>query len=841
MSALWKNSFVFLLFSLPTRLAVAQADTTATDTRAATPGAADTAIIRYSAKSIESFVDQRITILVGDAEVRYKDLTLKAGKITVEWDKNLLTAEGLPDTTNGASGDSVAERYTAMPVLDQGGEEMTGFKMEYNFKTEKGRVIRGRTEYEGGRYFGNQIKLVAPKVLNVSRGEFTTCDKPEQPHYHFWSRRMKLLAGDKVIAKPIVLYLGSIPVAALPFGIFPQRTGRHSGILIPRYGSSSTEGRYLRGMGYYWAPSDYWDGRFTVDFFERSGWLFEGGLNYAIRYLLKGSIEGSLTRKNFVSGQRQRRWDLQIRHFQELSPTAQLNVSGAFVSDGSFYKDLSSSIYQRLTRQLVSNATWSKSWPTAKFSLTANLSETRDLESGNITRVYPQLAFRRGQSQLFPTKDPEGKKAVKEEKKWYHYLYYSYNGNLLNSWSNTRPITRRLDHNLGFTLSSPTKYFGFLYMNHGLSYQENWYDRTQRGFFDPVTNQVQRRTERGFASRRTFFYSLSANTKLYGLFTPRIGRIKAIRHVVTPSISFSYRPDFSSSFWGYFDVVKLPGGQVQKIDRFGGTPIGAQKLLSFSLRNLFQMKTAQGEKEKKFDLFTLDFSGGYNFEATTFKMSNLNTSLRADPTRNISVLFQASHDFYAFDPQLRQRVNRLVFRDHRLPRLVDARLNVNVRLEGRAGANLQGRPTGEAQEEGQALRTPQELSARPEDRFGATEGPSQGGGFEIPWRASLNFSYDLNRANPFFPQSNAYLEMTGVEVQLTKNWRVFYSTRYDFTEREFLTHDLTIYRDLHCWEAQLHLTRSGFFNAFYFRINIKAPQLREIKFERRGGGGVYGY
>ncbi|HHM24392.1 MAG TPA: LPS-assembly protein LptD, partial [Bacteroidetes bacterium] len=201
-------------------------------------------LVEYQANRIDTDVPGRRTVLLGNAQVVYRGMRLSAGKIVIDWDKNLLIAEGVPDTSaadsSGANNGETGSKLTALPVFEEGGEAMTGEKMFYNFKTRKGRVIKGRTTYQEGYYAGEQLKRVSEKVFYVKRGRFTTCDLPD-PHYYFLSDRMKMIYQDKVIARPIVMYIHHIPVAALPYGMFPYRKGRHSGILVPRYGQSATE------------------------------------------------------------------------------------------------------------------------------------------------------------------------------------------------------------------------------------------------------------------------------------------------------------------------------------------------------------------------------------------------------------------------------------------------------------------------------------------------------------------------------------------------------------------------------------------------------------------------
>ena len=281
--------------------------------------------IQYEARIFDNFVADRRSILEGQAQVKYQAMTLKAGRITVDWSKDLMTAEGVPDTVwtvDPATGDSTQSVImTGLPEFTEGGDVMRGEEMVYNFRTQKGRVIRGRTAFDDGHYTGRVMKLTSKKTAFIRDARFTTCDNEENPHFHFWCQKMRMDVGKDVVAKPIVMFIGHIPVLALPFAYFPIEKGRRSGLVLPRYGESSIEGRYLRGLGYYWAASDYWDVEGTLDYYEKSGFLFRGDLNYNVRYLLQGSLSGSFTRKNFsVSGTQERRWDLAVQHSQTLSP-----------------------------------------------------------------------------------------------------------------------------------------------------------------------------------------------------------------------------------------------------------------------------------------------------------------------------------------------------------------------------------------------------------------------------------------------------------------------------------------------------------------------------------------
>jgi lipopolysaccharide assembly outer membrane protein LptD (OstA) len=825
----------------------------------------DTTII-YQALLIDNDVVARKSYFIGDAQVRYKNMTLKAGKITIDWDAQTLTAEGIPDTIwvrNTAGTDSTRHPvFRDQPLLVDSGSEMTGDRMIYNYQTERGRVIRGRTKFEDGNYIGEQIKLVGDKTFNVSNSIYTTCDLDSNPHFHFEARRLKMIVNERVIAKPIVLYLGHIPVAALPFAFFPTKTGRHSGIIIPRYGESLQEGRHLRGLGYYWAPNDYFDAKATVDYFEKSGWLMELGTNYALRYRLNGSIEGSFTRKNFTSGYNDRRWDLTVRHSQEFSPSSRFSASGYFISDNSYYKDLSTSIYTRLTRELRSNATYSKYWAEQKVSLSANFSQVHDLEDDLTQTTLPQVSLRKSQTQIFkPGKKSPG--GGRKANKWYHNLYLSYGSNFNNSrreylsisstdTTKKVDINRSLSNSLDLSLSSPNKYFGFLAINQSLSIDQDWYDRIHSYSLDPQTGEIADKEESRVAARHTFNYGASANTKIYGVIAPGIGDIQAIRHVITPSLSFSYRPDFSDEGWGYYTYLKDTAGNTVKKDRFGGTTgSGGSQMVSVSIRNLFQMKRGSGEKVKKVDLFNMDFSTSYNFKAEQFRLSDLRSSWQANPARNFSLSASTTHSFYDWDKSASRRVNRYLFeeggwRSGRFLRMTSFNLNFSLRMEGKGEKKQKSQATADTSYAAQdSLKWDDDLTVEEENmlRRGRRFQDDRALGHQsIPWRLNTTFNFSLDKANPDKAIRRYYLDISGAELSLTRNLRIGYSAHLDLEKGIISYHRMTFYRDLHCWEASVDWVPSGSGKRVYFRINVKSPSLSDIKLERFGGAGsVLGY
>jgi len=394
-------------------------------------------------------------------------------------------------------------------------------------------------------------------------------------------------------------------------------------------------------------------------------------------------------------------------------------------------------------------------------------------------------------------------------------------------------------------MSSPKRFFGWLGWNQSLSYQEKWFDRYLSYHFNSDTKEIVADTVSGFAAQRIFSYSTSANTKIYGLFTPNIGRIKAIRHVVTPSISFSYQPDFSESIWGYFQEIPDSNGVIQKKNRFFyTTPTTARKSISFGVQNLFQMKTQGDEenaKEKKYDLFTVNFNSGYNFEAPEFKLSNLSTSMRANPSRNLSINLNTAHSFYEFDTALNRQINKFLWKEKKFPRLTNLNLNLTLKLQGKRKSEAQPRtPRTSSFESGITEQGESEIPGdefneyyeEAQDRFEAEEDFT---GLDISWSTSLSFNFSLSRYNPQRPIKRYYLRISGMKVKLTKNWDFTYQAQIDLLNKQIVQHSFNFRRDLHCWVMTFRWVPSGLGKQFYLRINVKATQLQDIKVEKRGG------
>ncbi len=797
-------------------------------------------VITYSAEKVVFTFEPRATKLTGDAKVRYREMALDAGNIDIDWSNNILNARGLLDTIQVDStlggGDSIV--WVGLPELDDGQQIVNGNSMVYNLKSKRGQVLEGDTEYQDGFYHGATIKRIDADTYNIRSGYYTTCDA-EKPHFHFWSRDMKMVIKDKIVARPIALYFGPTPVLIFPFAVFSTRGGRQSGLIIPTYGESGSQGRYFKNLGYYWAPNDYFDIKGRLDFYERYGVLFKADGNYAKRYVLNGGLSGS-----FINMQRndkvERRWDISINHSHTISPTMSLKANGYFVSDDSYIRDVSQNPTERMKRTIRSNATLSKKWAKTPYSATVNLNYQKDLNSGSITQSLPRITFNRSRSPFIPL--PEGVKT--EDANWYNKFYYSYSGKTEIKKKVTESEVSRsrggVSHRFTFT-STPDPVFHIAFTP-GASYKEVWYDEWYEYFMgtDGVVDTVKHDgIPNGLRALRTFDASLRMSTKLYGLFKPNLFSIKAIRHTLSPGFTLTYNPDFSDPKWDYYDVFADSAGTEKLYDRFsggiyGGAPRSEKRTLGISVGNLFEYKSVKGEKETKGELFNLSLSTSYNFAADSLGWSDLSSSIRiptfgADKESSgyiedfsgLSLQLSASHSFYDIEtnPEDGKKIEVDRSADNGL-RLLNFDLTSSFSISAGGGTARRDTTVSEDVEN---------------DRFEIDEWrPSP-----VPWEASFSFRYGERRSNPENITKTIWAKVK-LDLQATENWKISYDTRFDFHNHQIVSGAISLYRDLHCWEGRLTWNPVGVGRGFFLKINVKSTYLQDLKVEKREGGSSLG-
>ena len=854
-----------------------------------TPDSSDTQMegpIKYKSEDIEYNMSDESTDLHGDASIDYTNINLTAGFINVAWKNNLLKA--LPQSERDSLYGNI--RPT---MVEKGDDPMVGDTMIYNLETKNGKVIRGKTQAEDGYYHGQEIRNQDMSVFYIDDAAYTTCDL-DHPHFHFEMNRMKMINEDKVLARPIILYIANIPIFGVPFGLFPHQKGnRHSGWIMPSYGTDARWGGYINGLGYYWAASDFFDSKFTMSLYDRDGVTLRSQNNYTKRYAYSGSFDletkqrfsGSVPEEDRdiynLGSNRQTDYVVRWNHRQQLRNNQSAAVNASYYSSGDYNRRTGIEQQKRLNQQAVSNATYSKRWPKSRNSLSINLSSRRDLmaekkidqnsiffsnptragQQINITNnTLPQLAFSHSQRALFPTKSTK--------KKWYNNINYNYSSRFTNNlknyfeseayaiddsttgyqWvknENNDPLEQTFSdyifsHSSGINMSS--KIFKYFNVSPSISLKSDWVNRSYSGFIDSTTGQINKNEVKGFSARTTGSFNINMNTQIYGLFPVKLGKTEAIRHVLSPSIGYSYRPDFSKEVFGknpgYYQTIKQDNGEIAYFDRYsgtlaGGTPRGENQSMNISLNNIFQAKIVDGDSEKKQDLFSWRMSTGRNFVADNFQWNNLNSSIRANISRKLNLDFSMTHDWYDYDKDKNMRID--TFKTNNglpSPRLINARFSTGFRFSGK---RLSYEPEEEDLMDDTTNVEQRVDGANLANMFSGTQNigsnkPPRGD----LWSTSASFSFAYNNANPNNPQKTFWMSSNST-IQFTEAWKIQYNARFDLINQNLVSQTFSIYRDLHCWELSLNWTPSGYASGLYLKLNVKSPNLRDLRFEQRGG------
>jgi len=376
-------------------------------------------------------------------------------------------------------------------------------------------------------------------------------------------------------------------------------------------------------------------------------------------------------------------------------------------------------------------------------------------------------------------------------------------------------------------------------MNPSISIQQDWVEKTFSAKLDSSSNSLILTEKTGFQTQTTGSFRLSLRTQLYGMFPINFFKLKGLRHVVTPSVSYSFTPDFSKPLFGYdfgyFQEIPDTSGQIILHDRYKGTLAGStpnrkSQSMGLSLNNVFQAKIGEEESQKKIDLFSWNMSTSYNFIADSMKLSNLRSTVRTKLGKTLRLDLSMTHDFYKIRELngYHKRINEL----NRLPRLINARISTGFKMSGKF-MNL----TDEASDE-VGIDSLEIDNIDFSNSFG-TEIPSKSPLENTGklWSTSLSLSYSLNKSNPLKPTESFWIN-TNTDFQVTDFWKVKYSARIDILDKELVSQNFSIYRDLHCWELSLNWTPTGFGRGVYLRINVKSPTFRDLKIEQKSG--LYG-
>jgi hypothetical protein len=754
---------------------------------------------------------QKIVYLYGAATVNYENMTLKADYIAVDLENKILIASYLTDS---------AGNKTGIPEFRQDNDRFTADEIKYNFQTRKGRVRNIYTEQGEGFIYGETVKKLDDFEF-ISRGTYTTCNR-HQPHYAIAASRLKVINNRKIITGPAYLSVGGVPMPlAIPFGYFPNRKGQSSGIIFPAYGESAELGFFLKNAGYYFGINDYVDLALTGDVYSRGSFAVQSFLRYAWRYHFNGNLSLSFSRiktgdkelPDYVENR-----DFFVRWSHQQDPKARPgSVFSANVNAGSsqYFRNNVSAPANFLTNTFQSSISWSRSLPGSPFHFTVTANHSQNTQTRDMNIILPQLTF--SVDRQYPLK----RKTATGRTRWYEKTGFSLQSNFQNVLSGKDTTlfkgdwTGRMRNGIQHTLPLSTSFHLFRHVNitPSIQYSEKWYLETIEKRYDAALDQIITDTIRGFRAAREFNATASLNTRLYGIFQFKKTRLQAIRHVLSPTVSFTYRPDFSAPFWKQYKSVQsdAAGNEVRysifEQSLFGGPAAGRQALLGFNIDNNLEMKWRSGkdtvDNVRKVKIFeSLSLAGNYNLAADSLRLSPINFNARTTLFDRLHLTGVCVMDPYITDT-LNRRQNMLEWKKNkRAARLTTASLAVGFSV-------IHSSASSAPQKDDNMLS------------------------FEIPFSLQINYSLYYVKPSDYLPVNVTQTLNFNGEITPTRHWKITFSSGYDFTNRKWSYTSLSFYRDLHCWEMRFNWVPLGGFTYWNFQINVKASVLQDLKITRK--------
>jgi len=751
--------------------------------------AIDDQIKYFATDSIIYDLKNNLIKLYNNSEVIYNSIKLNAYFISINLKNNTLYAEG-----DRISNDSIIQK----PIFTENKKEYKSETIKYNFKTKKG-IIKKLLTKEGESYLhGDIVKKEKDKTQYLSKGLYTTCDH-EKPHFYIKAGKVKFIEGEKIISGPANLIIEDIPTPIfLPFAIFPISNKRSSGILLPSYGNSEALGYNLKDLGYYFGINDYMDLKITSDIFTRGSFRLGIISNYKKRYKYNGSLNlnfsktkiGEEYRNDFsINDDFSIKWshaeDPKIRPNSRFS--AMVNIASSSYSKNNLY----SSDY--LNNSLSSNISWNKKWDNKPYNLSLNLRHSQNTLTEQVDLTLPELNFNTGRLKV-------SKKQRKSS--FLSNLGYSYSLNSRTQLRGTdsllfknvsKKINSALKHNI--PISTSFSIFKNINISPSFNYTERWYFKKNTQEWNNATNQIDFDTISGLYSVRDFNLSINASTKIYGLFD---FKKTSFRHIITPSISLGYHPDFSNERWNVYSNVQTDSiGNTSQYSYYNGAIYGVPRNgkygnISFSLRNNLEMKLKEKENKKIKIIEDFSISGNYNIASDSLNLSPVNFSIRNKISQNLDFQFTSSIDPYKINEN-GTRLNQIQFENGKFGRLTNSNFNVNLKFKNNE-KNLDNE-------------------------------------FYIPW--NLNIYYNLNYRKPAFEKEIIQSLNFDGRISITKKWDINFRSGYDLKNKDFTFTSIDIYRDLHCWEMMFNWIPFGDRKSYNFVIRVKSDVLQDLKFEKK--------
>ena len=819
--------------------------------------------IEYSAQD-SSFVDKEkeMVYLYGKARVKYQDFELDADYITYNSKTKQIYASGRTDAKG---------KYVGRPIVKMTGQSTSlADSLFYNTETSVGRIWGVYTEQEGGFFTGGKAKKQPDDEIHSKGQTYSTCNLPH-PHFGIYITK-GIVTENQIITGPVYLKIEDIPLPiGLPFAFFPKPNKKSSGVILPSPGEDYTRGFFLRDGGYYLGLNDYWDAKMLATIYTRGS--YEGSLlsNYTKRYKYNGNINFRYSNSRYgLEGTPEytprKDFNLQWTHSQNANAKPGTTFSASVdAGTSSFNQNTAGGAsydYNQFTKNtLRSSVSYGRVFGNG-ITLGIAADGSQETQNKSVSLRLPDISL------SVPTFNPFDSKDRLGEQKWYQKITVGYSMQASNTITTTEDqlfkreslnkfkngVSHQIPVNMAFNIA---EYFNF---NTGVSYTERWQFQTVRKSYLKVLNSGDQEiidTVAGFKRNGEYSLNMGVSTKIYSTAQfNKFGNFKALRHVMTPQVSFSYRPDFSDVAKGYYKLAYYTDGtpkigsdgQQQKYSIFEGSPYGfpgagRSASISFSLDNTVEAKVltpndTTGKGDKKIPIIQgLSISGSYNFLAPSFKLSTLGFSGRSQFTDKLGVNYYGTLDPYRYTDTvdvLTGKVSRKLIDDYvwnvgKLPRLTNFGFSFNYSLNPEA---LKKKNENEQNLKDKAAKTGM-TPEQSEELAKVSRDPNAFVDFKIPWNFafSYTFNYNTDRVGQNSTITNT-LNFNG-DANITPKWKVQFNSGWDFKASTFSQTSLAIYRDLHCWDMSFSWIPFGAYQFYSVDIKVKASVLQDLKLSKR--------
>ncbi len=855
-------------------------DSIAADSVKTTPvGDITTTVLYKSRDSIYMNMQTTQVNLYGESSIDYQPIGLDAEEIEINWGQNIIDAHGVPDS----SGVEVGK-----PVFRSGGEQYETNNIRYNFKTEKA-VISGLVTKQGeGIIHGEAVYKNEKDELYIPHTKYTTCNLAH-PHFYIAARDVKAIPGNKLVTGPFNMVVNEVPTPlGFFFGMFPEQNQRASGLIIPSYGEQNLKGFYLEDGGYFLALSDYMNLALTGSVYSKGGYGVNVRSRYIKRYKYTGNFTFNLTKQNFSNDAEANEsqvtdFRLNWSHSPQTKGTGRFSASVNAATSTFNQNNVLQDMDQQINATLSSSVSYNKSFTGTPISMGINTRFNQNVQTKKVDLLLPEVSM--NVQSLYPFQSKTGGGS----KNWLNRLTLRYTFNALNQITNqissdsiapfdfnTLPkLVENARNGAKHTIPIGTslKAFKYFTVSPSANYQELWYSSKLDYTYDPDNGTITTDTIPGF--NRVFSYNagVGMNTRMYGTyFFNREYGIQAIRHVLNPSISYSYRPDFSDPKFDYYQEVQSDenGNTISKRRYQGyiyGQPgAGESSALSFSLSNTLEMKSRSkkdttGKAEKVALLRNFGLSSSYNFAVDSFNMSNI--AVRATTTllnnkevfggsatmqsTNINLTGSVDPYVWELDSIANPETDNSIFYQRRINKFAwnngdglgkfsvmtfNLRTGIRSKARDKGSSELGSYQSSEMDQMQQRLTDPN-LSYHEQILIeNILDNPQYFVDFNVPWSLSITYTVNYRRRGHEQGEITQSMRFNG-DLSLSPKWKLTYNSGYDFVKKELTTTRIGLFRDLHCWELNFSWVPFGRFTSYDFSIRAKSSLLQDLKLNRR--------